>query len=256
MTQEQTNQNVRTRRSFLKSTLGVGGGIAAAGFVRSIGGSHANTASAFYAEDGVATIINLATTMETLAVTFYYAAITGATFRMSEEDAQHLKLVMDAEMHHLQILQALGGASLAQRFYLPKRALSDAGTFVSTGLRAETIFAGAYLAATHQFASFGQPKLAATAAQHGASEAQHHTLLSRLAGLAPSDLSLPAPIFFRVSEAVPALAPFLEGGDGFSKRVHCPASDDYRSSLAGTVTMAKRGSSFIQAYGMDARTLG
>jgi hypothetical protein len=49
------------------------------------------------ANDDVATIANLAATAETLAVTFYYAAITGAKFDVDSADVAYLKLAMDAE---------------------------------------------------------------------------------------------------------------------------------------------------------------
>ena len=89
------------------------------------------------------------------------AAITGATFLIADEDLESLKRVMDAEMHLLQLLRSFGGISLAQQLYMPDRVLADARTFVDTGLKTEAVFAGAYLAATHQSAVLGQPKLAA-----------------------------------------------------------------------------------------------
>jgi hypothetical protein len=162
-----------------------------------------------------------------------------------------LKRVMDAEMHHLQILQSFGGVSLAQQFYMPDRVLTDASTFVDTSLKTEKVSAGAYLAATHQFAVLGQPKLAATAAQHGASEAQHLTQIAHIAGLHASDLSLPAPLFYQMSDSIPALAPFLKGGAGFVGPLHCPSQSEYQAALGGA--MAVRGKAFVHAYGMDAQ---
>jgi hypothetical protein len=105
---------------------------------------------------------------------------------------------------------------------MPQRVLADARIFVDTGLRIETVFAGSYLAATHQFAALGQPKLAATAAQHGASEAQHLTQIAHIAGLQANDLSLPAPLFYQISDAMHALAPFIKGGAGFGERCAAP----------------------------------
>lgn len=243
MALEDSSGAARARRGFLKRSAAVGGGIAAAGFIHAFGLGPANAADI---DGDLATIINLATTAETLAVTFYHAAITRAAFLIDDQDMDSLRRIMDAEMHHLQILQSFGGASLTQQFYMPDRALTDARTFVNTGLQAETVFAGAYLAATHQFAVLGQPKLAATAAQHGASEAQHLTLLSHIAGIRASDLSLPAPMFYQVSDAQPALAPFLEGGAGFGALVRYPAPSEYSSALGGAA--AKRGEPFVQAF--------
>jgi len=244
MTLEDSSRAVHTRRGFLKKSVAVGGGIAAASFIHAFGLGNVTTI-----DDDMATIVNLAATAETVAVTFYYAAITRATFLIGDEDMETLKRVMDAEMHHLQMLRSFGGVALTQQFYMPDRVLTDASVFVATALKAETVFAGAYLAATHQFAVLGQPKLAATAAQHGASEAQHLTQIGHIAGLRASDLSLPAPLFYQMSDAMPALAPFLKGGDGFGALVRCPSPSDYQATLGSA--MAKRGQAFVQAYGAD-----
>jgi len=251
MALEDSSRAAHTRRGFLKKSVALGGGVAAASFIHAFGLGHANAI-----DDDMATIVNLAATAETLAVTFYYAAITGATFLIGDEDMESLKRVMDAEMHHLQILRSFGGVSLTQQFYMPDRVLTDARIFVDTGLKAETVFAGAYLAATYQFAALGQPKLAATAAQHGASEAQHLTQIAHIAGLRANDLSLPAPLFYQMSDAMPSLAPFLKGGTGFGESLRCPSPSDYETALGGA--MAERGQPFVQAYGagIDKPSLG
>jgi len=242
MTLEDSSRAVHTRRGFLKKSVAVGGGIAAASFIHAFGLGNVTTI-----DDDMATIVNLAATAETVAVTFYYAAITRATFLIGDEDMESLKRIMDAEMHHLQILRSFGGVAMTQQFYMPDRVLTDARIFVDTGLKTETVFAGAYLAATHQFAVLGQPKLAATAAQHGASEAQHLTQIAHIAGLRASDLSLPAPLFYQMSDAMPALAPFLKGGAGFGEPMRCPSPSDYQAALGDA--MAERGQPFVQAYG-------
>ena len=249
MAREQSERSARGRRGFLKSSVGVGGGLAAASFIGAFGLGGADAPA-----DDLATIVNLAATAETLAVAFYYAVLAGATFHIGEDDAERLKLVMDAEMHHLQILQSLGGRSLTERFYLPARVLSDARTFVDTGLRAETVFAGAYLAATHQLAALGQPALAATAAQHGASEAQHLTLIGHVAGLGPRQLTLPAPLYYHTSDALPELAPFIKGGAGFGQPASFPSPGQYQSALGGVAAVRSR--SFLEAYGKDTISAG
>ncbi len=225
---EGTIKQAFSRRNFLKGAAGIGGGAALASFAGAFGIS---TASA--ANDDTQTIANLAATAETLAVTFYYAAITGAQFSLSSDEVRYLRLAMDAEKYHLEVLQSLGGQSLTQQFYVPANVLSDVNTFINTGLAAETAFVGAYLAATRTFAEAGQGRLAATTAQHGASEFQHLTLIRDIAGLVPNDLALPAPIYYNVSDAVPTLAPFLNGGSGFIGPVSYPSQDQYNAALAG-----------------------
>src|SRR5215208_1033821 len=127
----QNTDGIISRRGFLTGTAGIGGGIAAASFASAFG---MGTAQAAAANDDVATIVNLAATAETLAVTFYYAAITGAQFDVDAADLVYLKLAMDAEQYHLDILGTLGGKSLTQQFYVPSNVLSDANVFIQTGL--------------------------------------------------------------------------------------------------------------------------
>jgi hypothetical protein len=237
MSLEQKRGDV-SRRNFLKGAAGVGGGLglAAAGFAGIFGLSEAMAASADKKDD-VQTILNLAATAETLAVTFYYSAITAGKFDLEAKDVAYLRLAMDAEKYHLDFLTAAGGKSLTQRFYVPANLLSDINVFVQTGLAAETAFVGAYLAATRRFAELGQPRLAATTAQHAVAEGQHLTLVRDIGGLVPNDLGLPAPIYYNVSDAVPTLAPFLSGGSGFIGPVSFPTSEQYSAALAGLKTV-------------------
>jgi len=226
----QNTQSLISRRGFLKGTAGIGGGIAAASFASAFG---MGTAQAAAANDDVATIANLAATAETLAVTFYYAAITGAQFDVEAADLVYLKLAMDAEQYHLDILSTVGGKSLTQQFYVPATVLSDAAVFVQTGLAAETAFVAAYLAATRILAEGGNGKLAATTAQHACSESVHLSLIRDIGGLPPNDIALPAAIYYNVSDAVPTLAPFLKGGEGFIGPVSYPTKAQFDAALGG-----------------------
>jgi hypothetical protein len=211
--------NLLSRRSLLKATAaaGVAGGVGLSGFASALG------VSAAEGNDDPQTILNLAATAETLAVTFYHAAITGATFDLSEADVVYLKLALDAEQYHLDFLMSQGGRSLTDKFYVPAKLLSDPAVFVQVGTTAETAFVGAYLAATRRFAEAGLGKLAATTAQHAVSEGQHLALIRDIGGLAPNNLAVPLPIYYNVSNAVPTLAPFLQGGAGFIGPVSYPS---------------------------------
>ena len=236
-------QSMFSRRSFLRGSAGVGGGIAALSFAGAFG---MGTAQAAAANDDVATIANLAATAETLAVTFYYAGITGAKFAIDAADVAYLKLAMDAEQYHLDVLGTLGGKSLTQQFYVPENVLTDANVFIQTGLAAETAFVAAYLAATRVLGEAGQGKLAATTAQHAASEAVHLSLIRDIAGLAPNDLALNAAIYYNVSDAVPTLAPFLQGGKGFIGPVSYPTKAQFEAALGGL--RAVRAPAFATLY--------
>jgi len=186
------------------------------------------------AKDEVLTIASLAATAETLAITAYYSTLAAAGFSLSNEDRLYFKLAMDAELYHLDILESLGGKSLTQEFYVPAKFLADESTNLSTFIAAETAFIGAYLAATRRFAELGQPRLAATTAQHACSEMEHLSLIRDVAGLVPNPNALPAPIYYNVSDAVPTLTPFLTGGEGFIGPVKYPGKDAVKALLAGT----------------------
>lgn len=220
-----------SRRGLLKGATGLAGGIAAASFAGIFGVKAAE--ASHDASDTPQTILNLAATAESLATTFYYAAIMSAQFDLSDEDVAYLRLALDAEKYHLDFLTANGGQPLTTQFYVPATLLSDPAVFVQVGANAETAFVGAYLAATRRFAELGVPRLAATTAQHACSEAQHLALIRDIGGLLPNNLALPLPIYYNVSDAVPTLAPFLQGGQGFIGPVAAPSAAQITSALAG-----------------------
>lgn len=231
MEQQTENKGLFSRRGLLKGAAGIGGGLAVASFASMFGIRSAE--AAHNANDEPQTILNLAATAETLATTFYYAALTAAKFKVSAEDVVYLKLALDAEKYHLDFLTSNGGQPLATQFYVPANLLSDPGVFVQVGTTAETAFVGAYLAATRRFAELNVPRLAATTAQHACSEAQHLALLREIGGLTPNNLALPLPIYYNVSDAVPTLAPFLQGGEGFIGPIAAPTAAQITAALGG-----------------------
>lgn len=215
-----------TRRGFLGVAAGVSAGVAAASFHGVFG-----IGSAVAAGDEVTSILSLAATAEALAVTCYYATLTGAGFLIDETALDHFRRVLGAELHHLQILRSLGGQPLQQRFSLPDGMFTDARIFAQTAICIETALTGAYLTATQRLASLGRPALAATAAQLGAGEAQHLTLISHLAGLAPSGETLPGLDPHHMPATAPTLAPFLRGGAGFGVAVACPTASACETAI-------------------------
>jgi len=229
--QKNENKGLVSRRGLFKSAAGVTGGLALASFANVLG---AREAFANHDKmDDVATIANLAATAETLAATSYYYTIMNNPLGFNANAISYLKLAMSSELYHLQVLQSLGGASLANEFYVPATFLSNRNTNVATFIAAETAFTGAYLAATRRFAELGNPRLAATTAQHAATEAEHLALTRLIGGFVPNPNALPAPIYYNVSDAVPTLAPFLQGGEGFIGPVPFPGVEAIQR-LAGT----------------------
>jgi hypothetical protein len=230
-------QNGLSRRGFLKGAAATGGGLALAGFVELFGlrDAYANHDR----KDDPVTIASLASTAETLAATSYYYTILNNPFGFSNVFLNYLKLAMTSELYHKAVVESLGGKPLATRFYVPEKFLTSKEVNTATFLAAETAFTAAYLAATRRFAELGQPRLAATTAQHAATEAEHLALSRIVGGAQPANPNaLPAPIYYNVSDAVPTLAPFLQGGAGFIGPVEFPGADAI-NKLAGDLQAFK-----------------
>jgi hypothetical protein len=231
-----------SRRNVIKM-LGMGTGIAAVSFTSLFAGAERALAApvkpfSHDKQDTVATIANLGATAETLAATSYYGTLTAAGFSISNQHREWLKLALSSELYHLAILESLGGKALASEFYIPAAFLSDLGTNTATFMAAETAFTGAYLAATRRFAELNQPRLAATTAQHAATEAEHLALTRIIGGFVPNPNGLPAPIYYNVSDAVPTLTPFLTGGEGFIGPVKFPGVAAIKAFLGNTEAIA------------------
>ena len=202
-----------TRRDLLKR-----GTVAGASLVSfpTLFGLHSALAQDESEGDDVATILNLAATAETLACTLYHAVLTTGEIPFTEVDIFYLTGALDAELQHLEFLNANGGEGLTEEFYFPQDVFTDLAVFVPVTEALETAFVAAYLAATRRAAELGDPLLATTAAQVAAIEAQHLALVRVMGDLQPANnISLAEAKLFNVSDAVPLLQPFLEGGDDF-----------------------------------------
>jgi hypothetical protein len=167
---------------------------------------------AFAADDDAKTIVTVAATAETFAVTHYYRALTEKGLALNASEKTYMLAALESEFIHLQFLQANGGASLQDKFFFPKGTFGNKKTLGAVTSIAETVFVGAYVAATHSFAKLGAAELAAVAAQVAVVEGQHLLFMRQLAGeKVPNNLSLADPIFTNVSDAVPVVTPLLDG---------------------------------------------
>lgn len=238
---DQTKNDGVSRRKMIK-TVGIGSGIAAVSFSTLFAGAGDALAApiglkAHDRMDSIKTIADLACTAETLAATSYYGTLTQAGFTLSNQHRNWLLLALSSELYHLEILQSLGGAALANQFFIPAQFLSSLAVNTDTFIAAETAFTGAYLAATRRFAELNQPRLAATTAQHAATEAEHLALTRIIGGFVPNPNALPAPIYYNVSDALPTLAPFLTGGSGFIGPVAFPGIATIKAFLGSTTAV-------------------
>ncbi len=202
-----------SRRNFLG-----GSALLATASVVGFGGMFGLRSASAQAADGdtIKQIIDIAATAEAFAVTHYLRALDTKTTKAKFTPAQiaYLKAGLASEQAHLDFLEANGAAPLTTKFFFPVGTFDDAKTFGAVTAIAETVFVGAYIAATHRFSELGQHELAAIAAQVAVVEGQHLALVKEIAGQFPNDVALAAPVFYNVSDAVPVVMPLLDGKKG------------------------------------------
>jgi hypothetical protein len=225
---EETTIKQVSRRNLLK-TSAVVGAAAAAGFA----GIFGNGTTAFAAhdkQDSVQTIINLAATAELLAVTTYYTALTAGDLQLTGAERRFLTAALDSELTHFEVLVSLGATPAATSFFTVNGMFSNRATFVAVLDTAETLFIGAYVAASRRFAELGAPNFSAVATQTAVVEGQHHALIRQMQpDLLPNNNSYAQPIFYNVSDVVPSATPFLSGGSGFSGPTAAPSAATVRA---------------------------
>jgi hypothetical protein len=191
--------------------------------------------------DDISTIVNVAATAETFACTHYYRALT-SKIKFTTQQFAYIKAALEEELIHLEFLNQNGASALATSFYFPSITFTSPVAFANVSAIAETVFVGAYLAATRRFAELGKPELAATAAQIAVVEGQHLALVRQTAGELPNNIAYGEPIFYNVSDAKAAVAPLLNGKAGAlgameSKAVDYPGADAIRK-LIGKTTLS------------------
>lgn len=175
--------------------------------------------------DDAQTILNLAATAETLACTHYYNVLTDSNIALTPAETNILKSAIDAELHHLEYLNANGAVALATEFYFPDNIYTDRAQFSEITEQAEAAFVAAYLAAVRRIAQLGNSLLAASAAQIAVVEQAHLALIRQIGGRNPNHVSLGQALIYDVSEATPILQPFLEGGEGRSGPRKFPSAE-------------------------------
>jgi hypothetical protein len=215
----------QTRRIFLKGGLVAGGGLllSALGTTMEVSASERG--------DTAQTILNLAATAEAFATTHIHTVLTGRDFALSNFEIQQLKLILDAEQQHLDLIVANGGVPAATQFFTPAGTYQSRLRFATVTADVETVCTALYLAATRRFADLGNARLAATQAQLAANEAQHIGAARQLAGQVPSDIAWAPPLFFNPSDVEPVFAPFLNGGPDFNGPVAYPGIEQVRNTV-------------------------
>lgn len=219
-----------SRRRFLMESALIGSA-AALGFSGVFGLRSARAAEG----DDPQTILDVASTAETFACTHYYQALK-SKIKWTTPQLAYIKAALEEELIHLEYLNTNGGKTLTDKFYFPKGVLNTAISFGLVSAVAETVFVGAYLAATRRFAELGQPLLAATTAQVAVIEGQHLALVRQTASELPNNIALGEPIFFNTSDAKAAVQPILDGKQGSlgpmdTAPISYPGADEIRKTI-------------------------
>lgn len=190
------------------------------------------------AGDDAQTILNLAATSESFACTHYYSVLTEGNVQLTPTEVETIKGFLDAELQHLEYLREYGALPLVTEFYVPTGIYNNRNQFSEVTEIIETTFVSAYLAGTRRLAELDAPLLAATAAQVACIEQEHLALVRQLSGKRANNLAFARAEFFNISDAVPALQPFLEGGADYSGPVPYPGGDAIRELIGDVGVLA------------------
>lgn len=143
--------------------------------------------------ESVTDIINIADTAEHLAVTLLTAAVGNAgQLGLTGVLLAVVQAALAEEQYHADFLESNGAKPLTDTFTVPDpKILTDPTTFFSTVEAAETLFIGAYMAATREFSQMGNATLAQYAYQIGGVEAEHRVLARAALALTGHNNDLP-----------------------------------------------------------------
>lgn len=168
------------------------------------------------------TIINIAATAETMAVTLFGHAIDSARNGGYDKEIPDavvgiLESSRAAEYFHLAYLLAAGAEPLTQTFTVPDPALlTSYDLLFTTAVQLEGAFIAAYIAAAKQFVALEQPELVKIAVAVAAVEGEHRVLANYALGTRPANnIGFAPAVFGTVGEAAQALTDLgFIGGTG------------------------------------------
>ncbi|PJF44708.1 MAG: hypothetical protein CUN55_02545 [Phototrophicales bacterium] len=230
-----------SRRQLLVG-LGLGTGLVASGFSLKKQTAFFGIRPSFAqnGNDDLQTIINLAATAELFAATHYLeASINADALNLDDFERSYMDAGVATEYAHYELLVSLGAEPVVTEFYFPEGLFENRSLFSAVTEIAETVFVGAYLAATRIFSEMGATDLAVTAAQIVGVESEHRALARRMGLRLATNIHYAGYVFDNVSDAVPILQPFLDGqAEGFTGPV--PALSANEASAVAT-DIAERG---------------
>jgi len=224
-----------TRATAITGALTAAAGLA---LVHPAAADAAATDAAGGCAEGTDAILNMALTVERIAITYYYTALTTpAILRDSQlagvsldlnnparppngapQHVRFLQAALDAEVKHADLLAQIGATSPYRHFYFPPTTFASLGTTLNRGSFLgvleilEATCVGLYIAAACEFLRSEQHDLAALATEMMGVEAEHRALGRVIAGVRPpNDLTLERAPFACADESEAALRPFLTG---------------------------------------------
>lgn len=160
-----------SRRTFLKGAVATSAAVAGLGLLK----ESANAQAA----DSIQTILDVAATAETLAVTFYTNGVNNAAaLGLSGNDLDEIKAALLEEEIHLEFFLANGGKPAAQTFSFPGGAatFTSLSNFISTQQQLEGVFDAAFIAAAYEFGQLGRADLTRYACMIAMIESEHRAL--------------------------------------------------------------------------------
>ncbi len=218
-----------SRRTFFTRTAALAGatalGAAGAGLLQPIAARAATTTDSTITDTAL-DIFNVAATAESLAVTFYYYALTSKQLpdANSQMNRNYFQAAISQEFEHLRIFQSLGGNPLVSEFYFPTGMFTNQKVFFATAELIEAYFISAYIAAAREFSgavSTGitkpDPLAIGLAVQLAGVESEHRVLLRVAYNQAPpNNFIIEEALVPSVGAAATALAPFLSPSKGYT----------------------------------------
>lgn len=166
----------RSRRLFFKSAVAALGAVAATDLLAN--GAHAQTGQG-QAADSIQTILNVAATAESLAVTFYTNGVNNASaLGLSGNDLDEIKAALLEEEIHREFFIANGGVPAATTFSFPDgpATFTSLANFISTQQQLEAVFDSAFIAAAYEFGQMGRADLTRYACMIAMVESEHRAL--------------------------------------------------------------------------------
>ncbi|MFL5762286.1 MAG: ferritin-like domain-containing protein [Thermomicrobiales bacterium] len=175
----------------------------------------------------VQNLLNVAITLETVAVTFFgVARQRGTRLGLTSDDVRFIRAAQCEEEAHYHFFEAAGGAPSTTAVSLPNAIFKNRSTFYQHVRDLEEMSVATYMAAANQFAQLGDPRLVEVSYQIGAIEAQHQVLVRAMLGdRLPNDRAFAQWMFSSVKEAGQALS---DAGyvDGPGKKYEYPGPVD------------------------------